>query len=114
MTTTFIDTNVIPRARLANQGEFAEVLNAALCGAKNVAGALRWLSAGEQFNAEPQEKYQLLYLMDGKGVINLGDKDYEVEKGAGVFLGPSEGAVIRCKDDASLKMFHIIVSQIPK
>lgn len=114
MPTTFIDTNVITRTRLPNQGEFAEVLNATLCGAKNVTGALRWLSAGEQFNAKPQQKYQLLYLMDGEGVINLGDKDYEVNKGAGVFLGPSESAVIRCKKNASLKMFHIIVSQIPK
>jgi hypothetical protein len=114
MTTTFIDTSKIARTRVANQGEVAEVLNGALCGAKNVVGALRWLKAGEQFNAKAQQKYQLLYLMDGNGVISLGNKDYEATKGAGVFLGPSEEAVIRSKNDMSLKLFHIIISQNPK
>lgn len=36
------------------------------------------------------------------------------KKDASVSLGPSEGVVICYKHDASLKMFHIIVSQIPK
>lgn len=114
MATTFIDTNKIARTKSPDQGEVAEVLNHALCGAKNVLGMLRWLNAGEQFNAKAQQKYQLLYLMDGKGVISLGNKNYEVAKGAGVYLGPSESATIRTTDKASLKLFHIIISQIPK
>jgi mannose-6-phosphate isomerase class I len=114
MTTTFIDTNKIGRTKLPGQGEVAEVLNNALCGAKNVLGMLRWLKSGEKFNAEAQQKVQLLYLMDGKGTISLGTKDYEVTKGAGVYLGPSESAVIRATDTAPLKLFHIVVPKIPK
>ena len=36
MTTTFINTNELPRVASA-QGEFAEILNGALAGAKHVA-----------------------------------------------------------------------------
>ena len=114
MTTTFIDTNEIARSKLPGQGEVAEVLNQALCGAKNVLGMLRWLKAGETFDAKAQQKFQVIYLMDGKGVINLANKDYEVVKGAGIFLGPSESAVIRATNDGSLKLFHIMVPPIPK
>lgn len=114
MTTTFIDTNKIAPTKSPGQGAVAEVLNHALCGAKNVLGMMRWLNTGETFNAKALQKYQLLYLMDGKGVISLGHKDYDVTKGAGVFLDPSESAVIRAADNASLKLFHIIISQIPK
>ena len=52
MTTTFIDTNKIARTKSPGQGEFAEVLNQALCGAKNVLGMLRWLKAGEKFRRQ--------------------------------------------------------------
>ncbi len=114
MTTTFIDTNEIARSKLPGQGEVAEVLNQALCGAKNVLGMLRWLKAGETFDAKAQHKFQVLYLMDGKGVINLANNDYEVVKGAGIFLGPSESAVIRATNEGSLKLFHITVPPIPK
>jgi mannose-6-phosphate isomerase class I len=113
MTTTFIDTNKIARTKLPEQGEFAEVLNQTLCGAKNVLGMLRWLNAGEKFDAKAQQKYQVLYLMEGKGVINLANKDYDVAKGAGIFLGPSEGAVIRA-NECPLKLFHIMVPPILK
>ena len=57
-------------------------------GAKNVLGTLRWLSPGERFEASPLEKHQLIYLMEGNGSIRLDQKDYEVSRGAGVYLGP--------------------------
>jgi mannose-6-phosphate isomerase-like protein (cupin superfamily) len=52
--------------------------------------------------------------MDGKGRIRLDNRDYDVEKGAGVYLGPAETASIRAADGAPLKLFHLIVPQIPK
>jgi len=84
---TFIDTNKLPRKKAA-VGEVTEVLNRDLCGAKNVVAALRWLKSGEKFKAEASDKHQLLYLMDGKGSIRLDNKNYDVSKGAGVYLGP--------------------------
>jgi|SRR5579863_2507197 hypothetical protein len=113
MTTTFIDTNKLPRVETP-EGEVAEILNGKLAGAKNVVGALRWLESGDTFHAEPSGKHQLIYLMEGSGTIRLENKDYAVAKGAGVYLGPSEGAAIRPADGASLKLFHLVVEQIPK
>lgn len=113
MTTTFIDTNKLPRQK-SPQGEFTEILNDALAGAKNVVGTLRWLRPGEQFEAEPLDKHQLIYLMEGSGRIRLDNNDYEVSRGAGVYLGPSEAATIRAADGASLKLFQLVVAQIPK
>jgi hypothetical protein len=112
-TTTFIDTNKLPRVKTP-QGEATEVLNNALVGAKNVLGTLRWLKAGEQFRADPADKHQLIYLMDGKGTINLDKKDYDVPKGAGVYLGPSETATIKATAGESMKLFHLVVPRIPK
>ena len=109
---TFIDTNKLPRVKTP-QGDVTEVLNAALVGAKNVHGELRWLKSGEKFEAAPLNKHQLIYLMDGKGTIRLENKDYEVSKGAGVYLGPSETATIQAGAGASLKLFHLIVPKIP-
>jgi len=109
---TFIDTNKLPRKKTA-EGEVTEVLNRELCGAKNVVAALRWLKSGERFEARASDKYQLLYLMEGSGRIRLDDKDYEVLKGAGVYLGPSEGATIQPAEGASLKLLHLVVPQIP-
>lgn len=114
MTVTIIDTHTIPRAKSQGQGEVAEVLNRALCGAHNVRGMLRWLEPGESFQAGAQQNFQLVYLMEGNGIICLKDNDYAVAKGAGVFLGPSESATIRPAGSASLKLFHIVVPQIPK
>ncbi len=109
---TFIDTNKLPRKKTA-AGEVTEVLNRDLCGAKNVVAALRWLKSGEQFKAEASNKHQLLYLMEGQGSIRLGDKDYDVSKGAGVYLGPSESATVQPTTSASLKLLHLVVPQIP-
>lgn len=109
---TFIDTNKLPRKKIV-EGEVTEVLNRELCGAKNVVAALRWLKSGEKFDAKPSDKHQLLYLMEGSGRIRLDNKDYEVSKGAGVYLGPSESATIQPATGGSLKLFHLVVPQIP-
>ncbi len=112
-TTTFIDTNKLPRVKTP-QGEATEVLNDALVGAKNVLATVRWLKPDEEFHASPQDKHQLIYLMEGRGTIRLENKDYDVPKGAGVYLGPSETATIRASAGDSLKLFHLVVPQIPK
>jgi hypothetical protein len=114
MSLTFIDTNKLPKKASAGQGEVTEVLNAALCGAKNVHGSLRWLKSAETFKPAATDKHQLIYLMEGKGSIRLNDRDYQVEKGGGVYLGPSETATIQAGSGASLKLFHLVVPRIPK
>jgi len=114
MPLTFIDTNRLPKNASAGHGEVIEVLNDALCGARNVHGSVRWLKSGETFAPEAGGMHHLIYLMDGKGRIRLDNRDYDVEKGAGVYLGPTETAAIRAADGAPLKLFHLIVPQIPK
>jgi hypothetical protein len=114
MSLTFIDTNTLPRQAAAGQGEVTEVLNRALCGAQNVHGSLRWLKSAESFTASSPDKHQLIYLMEGRGSIRLKDKDYDVEKGSGVYLGPAESAIIKAANGTSLKLFHLLVPQIPK
>jgi AraC-like ligand binding domain len=111
-TLTFIDTNKLPRVKTP-QGEATEILNQHLAGAKNVLGTLRWLSPGEKFQADPLEKHQLIYLMEGSGKIRLDNKDYDVSRGAGVYLGPSESAAIQAGSNSSLKLFHLVVPHIP-
>jgi len=113
MSLTFIDTNKLPKKASTGQGEVTEVLNEALCGARNVQGSLRWLKSAETFRPDATDKHQLIYLMEGKGRIRLNSRDYEVEKGAGVYLGPSETATIQAPTGASLKLFHLVVPQIP-
>jgi quercetin dioxygenase-like cupin family protein len=112
MALTFIDTKKLPRQKTP-QGEMTEILNQQLVGAKNVLGTLRWLGSGEKFKAESSDKHQLIYLMEGKGRINLESKDYDVGKGAGVYLGPSESATIQAADGGSVKLFHLVVPKIP-
>jgi quercetin dioxygenase-like cupin family protein len=114
MSLTFIETNKLPKKASSGQGEVTEVLNAALCGAKNVHGSLRWLKSAETFQPAATDKHQLIYLMEGKGNIRLNNKDYNVEKGAGIYLGPSETATIQAGSGASLKLFHLVVPHIPK
>ena len=114
MSLTFIETNKLPKTPSSGQGEVTEVLNQALCGAKNVHGSLRWLKSAETFKADAVGKHQLIYLMDGKGSIKLNDKAYDVEKGGGVYLGPTESASIQAASGASLKLFHLIVPKMPK
>jgi len=114
MALTFIDTNRLPKRDTGGHGEVVEVLNAALCGAKNVVGSVRYLKSGETFAPDENTKHQLIYLMEGKGRIALDSRSYDVEKGAGVYLEPAETAAIRAQNGSTLKLFHLIVPRIPK
>ncbi|HEX5226608.1 MAG TPA: AraC family ligand binding domain-containing protein [Bryobacteraceae bacterium] len=109
---TFIDTNKLPRVKTP-QGEVTEILNQQLEGAKNVFGTLRWLAPGEKFDAAPLEKHQLIYLMEGQGSVRLENKNYDIARGAGVYLGPAESATIQAGAGSPLKLFHLIVPRIP-
>jgi hypothetical protein len=111
---TFIDTNKLPKNASAGQGQITEVLNEALCGVRNLHGSLRWLKSAETFKPDVADKHQLIYLMEGKGCIRLDDRDYDVEKGAGIYVGPSEMATIQAAKGATLKLFHLVIPQIPK
>jgi quercetin dioxygenase-like cupin family protein len=111
--TIFVDTNKLPRKQTP-QGEITEILNNELQGAKNVLGTLRWIKSGEKFTADAGPKHQLVYLMEGKGSITLENKDHEVTKGMGIYLGPSENATISAAPGATVKIFHLVVPQIPK
>jgi gentisate 1,2-dioxygenase len=82
-------------------------------GAKSVVGSLRGLNKGDCYKAEAGAKHQLVSLMDGKGTIKLNNKDYDVNKGAGVYLEPSETATIQASDGAP-KLFVLVVPKIPK
>jgi len=54
-----------------------------------------------------------LILILWKGTINLQNKDHEVSKGMGVYLGLSETATIAAAAGATLKIFYLVVPQIP-
>jgi glyoxylate utilization-related uncharacterized protein len=108
MSTTFIDTNALPAIKVP-EGEMKEVLNEQLAGAKNVVAMLHWVEPGKTFEAEPLDKHQLVYLMDGKASIKLEGKDYDVAKGSGVYLGPTETASITAAEGSKVKLFHLVV-----
>jgi glyoxylate utilization-related uncharacterized protein len=113
MSLTFIDTNKVPHSKLPGSGEFAEVLNGQLCGAKNVVGSLRWLQAGEKLDVRSDANtHQLVYLMQGDATITLDAKEHSVKKGAGVYVGPSEFVAIRQAGAAPLKLFHLVVPHL--
>ena len=116
MTTTFINTGDCARAKApGKQGDVSEILNNALCGAKNVVGMLRWLGPGQRFDAQAhQDTHQLVYLMEGEGVITLNCKDYPVARGAGLYLGPTETASIRQQGNGPLKLLHLVVPKLRK
>ena len=113
MSTTFIHTRDCMRNRVAGAGEVAEILNSKLCGAKNVLGMLRWLKGDDRLAPPPKAAtHQLLYLMEGEGVITLNGKDYDVGRGAGVYLGPNETATIRPSGKGAVKLFHLVVPEV--
>jgi mannose-6-phosphate isomerase-like protein (cupin superfamily) len=113
MSTTHIDTNALARTSLKGQGQFAEILNNELCGAENVVGSLRWLDKGDRFAVAPlADTHQLIYLMEGEGVIELDSKSYDVKKGSGIYLGPTETASVSHRGTAQLKLFHLIVPKV--
>jgi glyoxylate utilization-related uncharacterized protein len=110
MANTYIDTNVLPHTNVPGSGEYVEVLNNALCGAKNVVGSLRWLRSGDTYDAACDAKTnQLLYLMEGEATISLNGKDHQVAKGNGLYLGPGETARIAQRGSAPLKLFQLVV-----
>ena len=112
MSTTFIDTNALPKVQTPS-GAMKEVLNEQLAGAKNVTGIVRWLENGQSFDATTSQRHQLLYLMDGAATISLNGKDYDVVKGSGVYLEPSETATISAPAGGSTKLFHLVVPVVP-
>jgi glyoxylate utilization-related uncharacterized protein len=110
MANTYIDTNKLPHTKAPGSGEYVEVLNNALCGAKNVVGSLRWLGAGEKYEAICDARTnQLLYLMEGEGTITLKGRDHQVAKGNGIYLGPTESAKIAQRGSTPLKLFQLVV-----
>lgn len=108
MSITVIDTKKLPR-QTTPQGQFSEILNYSLAAAKNVLATLRWLEPGTKFQVGPTEEHQLVYLMEGRGTIHLENKCHEVTKGAGVYLGPSEIAIIQASGQEELKLFCLLV-----
>ena len=112
MANTYIDTNKLPKTRTPGSGEYTEILNNALCGAKNVVGTLRWLNNGEQLDMRSDSK-TLVYLMDGSATITLGGKSHQVAKGNGIYLGPSESSLIKQTGSATLKLFQLVVPKLP-
>ena len=111
MALTFIDTNKLPRTPSTGRGEVTEVLNEALCGAKNVLGTLRWLKPGEKYAVDKSDKHQLIYLMDGKGSINLDSKRYEVAKGEYVEISDEELESIALESTKTIEIGPRLIAQ---
>ncbi|MEI6281524.1 MAG: hypothetical protein WCP82_02225 [Alphaproteobacteria bacterium] len=109
MSLTFIDTNSIPREHTAH-GDFKEILNEKLAGAKNVVSSLHWLNEGEKLGAG-DAKHNLFYFIEGSAKVTLAGKDYDVPKGGGIYLQPSETASIAGAADG-LKMLQLAVPVI--
>ena len=65
MANTYIDTNKLPHTKTP-EGEYVEVLNNALCGAKNVVGTLRWVKAGRTLRRRERRAHQSARLPDGR------------------------------------------------
>lgn len=113
--TQYIDTNKLPSHKTP-YGEVKPILNEAIAGAKNVVVELRWIEPGQTFKPDVQDRHQLIYFMEGPGKIkiNVDGKDYEVGRGAGVYLGPKESASITALGSKA-KLFHITgLNKIPK
>jgi glyoxylate utilization-related uncharacterized protein len=113
MANTYIETGRLPRTRIPGGGEAAEILNATLCGAKNVVGQLHWLASGDRLDARGDGRHhQLLYIMEGDATISLNGADHPVSQGAGVYLDPSESARISHRG-GTVKIFHLSVVRQP-
>ncbi len=111
MSATFIDTNQCARSTLSDgRGDVADIINGDLCGAEDVTGRLRWLAEGQRFDAESlADTHQLIYMIEGDGVIELDGESYAVKQGAGVYLGPTETAGISHDGSGPLKLLHLVV-----
>jgi hypothetical protein len=112
MANTYIDSNKLPRTKVAGAGEVSEILNGQLAGAKNVVAKLHWLDRGDHLDAGEAGFHHLLYLMEGEAMIALDGAEHRVGKGAGVYLGPSETARVAHAGAARLKLFHLTVPQL--
>jgi len=112
MANTYIDTNRIPRSKIAGAGDVSEILNNQLAGAKNVVAALHWLNHGDRLDAGAPNFHHLVYLMEGEATIELNGAEHRVAKGAGVYLGPAETARISHAGSAPLKLFHLTVPKL--
>ncbi len=111
MSATIIDTNQCARSTLSNgHGDFAAIVDGDLCGAEDVSGMLRWIAEGQRFDAESlADTHQLIYMIEGDGVIELEGESYPVKQGAGVYLGPAETAGISHDGSVPLKLLHVVV-----
>ena len=112
MANTYIDTNRIPRSKIAGAGDVSEILNNQLAGAKNVVATLHWLNRGDRLDAGAPNFHHLVYLMEGEATIELNGAEHRVAKGAGVYLGPAETARISHAGSAPLKLFHLTVPKL--
>jgi glyoxylate utilization-related uncharacterized protein len=112
MPNTYIDSNALPRTSVAGAGEFTEVLNNQLAGAKNVVATVHWLNRGDRLDAGAPNFHHLVYVMEGEATINLNGADHQIGKGAGVYLGPAETASIAHAGKAPLKLFHLAVPKL--
>ena len=112
MANTYIDTNRLPRTKIAGGGEVSEILNDRLAGAKNVVARLHWLGRGDHLEAGEPNFHHLLYVMEGEAEIALHGAGHRVGKGAGVYLGPSETARLSHAGSAPLKLFHVTVPKL--
>ena len=106
---TFIDTESCERKKLGKGlGEAAEILNNEICGAEEINASLRWLGEGDQFEVIPlPTSHQVIYMMEGNGVVSLEGKEFDVGPGAGLYLGPGESAALH-GSAKTLKAFHLI------
>jgi mannose-6-phosphate isomerase-like protein (cupin superfamily) len=111
MSSTYIKTNECVRTALEDgQGEVADIINREICGAEDFTGMLRWLRAGQRFDAALlEDTHQLIYLIEGDGVIELEGESYPVKRGAGIYLGPAETAGINHTGELPLKLLHLII-----
>ena len=77
---------------------------------KNVIATLHWLDAGDSLDAG-DAKHNMFYLMEGAAKITLAGKDYDVPKGGGIYLQPTETASIAGVGEG-VKMLHLAVPVI--
>jgi len=52
--------------------------------------------------------------MEGSGTIDLENKKHDMTKGMGIYLGPSETATISASPGSTVKIFCLVVPQIPR
>jgi mannose-6-phosphate isomerase-like protein (cupin superfamily) len=63
-------------------------------------------SIGEHQHLEEDEVY---YIISGKGIVNDGENDFEVNKGDAVLTGNGESHSIKCIGNEPLEMMAMIV-----